>query len=132
MIVLDENIVESQRQLLLSWRIRVRQIGHEIGEQGMKDRDQVIPLLQSLRQAVLFARDGGFCDKVLCHRRYSIVVLALSANEAATFVRRFLKHESFNTKAKRVGKICRASAIGIRFWNVGSEDESFTAWEIEQ
>ena len=39
MNILDENIPESQRQLLRSWRIRVRQIGHEIGSPGMKDEE---------------------------------------------------------------------------------------------
>lgn len=36
MNVLDENIPDNQRQLLRSWRIHVRQIGHEVGRQGMK------------------------------------------------------------------------------------------------
>lgn len=42
MNILDENIPESQRQLLRSWRIRVRQIGYEVGRQGMKD-ERIIP-----------------------------------------------------------------------------------------
>jgi hypothetical protein len=37
--VLDENILESQRQLLRSWRVPVRQIGHELGHKGMQDED---------------------------------------------------------------------------------------------
>lgn len=45
MNVLDENIVESQRQLLRSWRIRVRQIGHEIGRAGMQD-EEIVPFLR--------------------------------------------------------------------------------------
>ena len=60
MIVLDENIIDSQRKLLKAWRIRVCQIGYDIGRQGMKDRDQVIPLLLTLRQPVLVTRDQGF------------------------------------------------------------------------
>ena len=36
MNILDENIPESQRQLLRSWRIRTQQIGHELGRRGMK------------------------------------------------------------------------------------------------
>ena len=39
MIVLDENILESQRQLLLGWHMSARQIGHDVGRKGMKDRD---------------------------------------------------------------------------------------------
>jgi hypothetical protein len=44
MNLLDENIPESQRQLLRSWRIRIRQIGDEVGRKGMKD-EAIIPLL---------------------------------------------------------------------------------------
>jgi hypothetical protein len=42
--VLDENIVESQRQLLHGGRIRVRQIGHDLGRAGMPD-EEIIPFL---------------------------------------------------------------------------------------
>jgi len=34
MNILDENIPEGQRQLLRSWRIQAKQIGHDIGRQG--------------------------------------------------------------------------------------------------
>ena len=50
MNVLDENIPEDQRQLLRSWRIRAYQIGREIGRQGLKDEQQIIPLLLELRR----------------------------------------------------------------------------------
>ncbi len=79
MNILDENIPESQRQLLRGWRIRVKQTGQDIGEQGMKDRQQIIPLLQALRRPVLFTRDLGFFDRRLCHRGYGIVCLAVGA-----------------------------------------------------
>jgi hypothetical protein len=52
MNLLDENIPESQRQLLRSWRIRVKQIGVDIGRQGMKDQEDIVPLLQSRRGIV--------------------------------------------------------------------------------
>ena len=44
MNILDENVPESQRQLLRSWRIRVSQIGDDVGRKGMKD-EAIIPLL---------------------------------------------------------------------------------------
>lgn len=83
MNVLDENIQESQRQLLRGWRIKVKQIGFDLGRQGMEDRQEIIPLLHSLRQAVLFTFDLGLYDKQLCHRRYGIVCLAVGPREAA-------------------------------------------------
>lgn len=39
MIILDENILEDQRRLLMSWRVPFRQIGHEVGRKGMKDSE---------------------------------------------------------------------------------------------
>ena len=43
MIVLDENVIDSQRRLLSSWRIPVRQIGYETGRKGMKDSEIIPP-----------------------------------------------------------------------------------------
>jgi hypothetical protein len=42
-IVLDENFPENQHQLLKGWRIRFRQIGYEIGREGMKDPEIIPP-----------------------------------------------------------------------------------------
>ncbi|MBI3242050.1 MAG: hypothetical protein HYZ49_07140 [Chloroflexi bacterium] len=39
MNILDENILDSQRQLLLDWRIPVRQIGYDVGRKGLKDKE---------------------------------------------------------------------------------------------
>jgi hypothetical protein len=36
-IILDENIPESQGQLLRSWRIRALLVGQDISEKGIKD-----------------------------------------------------------------------------------------------
>lgn len=54
MIVLDENIDEPQRRRLEMWRIRVRQIGVEVGRLGMKDLNEIIPLLHGLRRSTFF------------------------------------------------------------------------------
>jgi len=56
MNILDENILESQRQLLIRWRIPFRQIGYEIGQKGMDD-EEILPLLLTLRQPTFF-HDG--------------------------------------------------------------------------
>jgi hypothetical protein len=45
--ILDENIIASQRQLLRSWRIRVRQIGYDLAQKGISD-EQIIPFLRVL------------------------------------------------------------------------------------
>jgi hypothetical protein len=54
--LLDENIIDSQRRLLNSWRIPVRQIGYEVGRKGIKDRE-IIPFLHQLNQPTFFTRD---------------------------------------------------------------------------
>lgn len=56
MNILDENIPDSQLQLLRSWRIRVRRIGHGVGRQGMK-HEEIIPLLHRLGAVTFFTRD---------------------------------------------------------------------------
>ena len=102
MIVLDENIPEDQRLLLRSWRIRAYQVGRDVGRAGIKD-EQIIPLLLRLRRPTFFTRDLGFIDAKLSHARYGIVCLAAEPDEAAILVRRFLRHPSFDTQAKRLG-----------------------------
>ena len=66
MNVLDENMLESQRELLLKWHVPFRQIGYEIGRKGMKD-EPIIRLLHNLRQPTLFTLDGDFYKRNLCH-----------------------------------------------------------------
>lgn len=54
MNILDENIVDDQRQLWRSWRISIRQIGVDIGRAGMKD-EEIITLLHGLNRPTFFA-----------------------------------------------------------------------------
>ena len=63
MILLDENIIDSQRLLLQSWKIHIRQIGFEIGRKGMKD-SEIIPFLHKTGEITFFTRDGGFYKKI--------------------------------------------------------------------
>lgn len=127
MIILDENITKPQRELLASWRIAARQIGVSIGRKGMSD-EEIIPLLQRLRQPVFFTRDEDFYDHNLCHAGYSIVFLAVGKNEAAVFIRRLLRHSEFRTQAKRAGKIIRVSHAGISFWQRHQHKERQVGW----
>ena len=126
MIVLDENIPEDQRQLLRGWRVRVHQIGAELGRKGMQD-DQILPLLRQLAGPTFVTRDFDFWDRNLCHARYCLVVLDLSADEAATFVRRALRHPQLNTKAKRLGRVVRVDHLGIEI-KVLHEPSVFHCW----
>ena len=103
MNILDENIIESQIQLLRSWRIKAHRIGHEIVLPGMKD-EAILPLLHQLRFATFFTRDLGFYEKKFCHPNYCIVSLTVGQNEVASFIRRFLKHPALHTQTKEKEK----------------------------
>ncbi|GIK55257.1 MAG: hypothetical protein HND44_21950 [Chloroflexi bacterium] len=128
MIILDENIIDSQRRLLNSWRIPVRQIGYEVGRKGMKDRE-IIPFLHQLNQPTLFTRDDDFYERRLCHAGYCLVYLDVRKEEVATFVRRVLRQKAFKTKTKRMGKVIRASHVGLTVWNLHAEKEDLLDWD---
>ena len=72
MNILDEQILENQRQLLRSWRIPVRQIGYDIGRKGLQDKE-IIPLLLHFRKSTFFTLDFDFFESRLCHAKYAIV-----------------------------------------------------------
>lgn len=128
MYLLDENIPESQRLLLQGWRIRVRQIGVDMGRFGMKD-EEIVPLLHRLHHVTFFTRDQGFYRRELCHTNYSIVCLAVGPYEAASFIRRFLRHPAFNTKAKRMGKVFLVTHTGLRLWQLHALREEELTWK---
>ena len=122
MNLLDENIIASQRELLRSLGIPVRQIGYDFAKKGLQD-DQIIPLLHRHRRTTFFTRDLGFYDRTLCHDRYCLVCLAVSKDEVAVFIRRFLGHRNFKTQAKRMGCVVHQSHTGLRVWRVNARRE---------
>ena len=128
MNVLDENIPDSQRQLLRSWRIKVRQIGYEIGRRGMKD-EEIISLLHQIGPVTFLTRDLGFYHRRLCHANYCLVCLAVGQYEAASFIRRLLRYPALNTRAKRMGKVVQVSHGGIRMWQLHVEEEEELTWQ---
>ena len=128
MILLDENITDDQRAILRSWRIRVSQIGREIERKGIDDA-AIIPLLRQLPRPTWFTRDMGFYDRRLMHPRYCLVCLHVEAHEVASIVRRFLHHHSFNTQAKRIGRVVHVGHSGIRLWRLHSTSEEIVRWE---
>jgi len=127
MNIFDENILEDQRQLLLSWSVPFRQIGYEVGRKGMKD-DEIIPFLLSLRNPTLFTVDRHFYKRTLCHARYGMVYLNVGQSEAAIFVRRLLRHPEFDTQAKRMGTVIRVSHRRLTVWRLHAEHEVHFDW----
>ena len=127
MNILDEQIPESQRQLLRSWRVPVRQIGHDVGQKGLKDY-QIIPFLLQRRRATFFTLDFDFYRRDLCHTRYCLVCMSVKKEEAAMYVRRLLHHPEFDTVAKRMGKVVRVSSMGLAMWRLHAEQETYFDW----
>lgn len=115
MNLLDENFPEDQRPRLREWHIAFRQIGREISRTGVKDPD-IIPLLHRQRRVTFFTMDKDFFEPSLCHLAYGLVFLDVRADDAAHFVRRFLRHPAFNREARRLGIVARVHQDGIQFW----------------
>ena len=93
----------------------------------MKD-DEIIPFLLSLRRPTLFTLDLGFYKSGLCHARYYLVYLDVRQDEAATFVRRLLRHPKFDTAAKRMESVIRASHTGLSVWRLHAERQMNFRW----
>lgn len=127
MILLDENIIDSQRILLQSWGIHLRQMGYEIGRKGMKD-EEIIPFLHKNKNNTFFSRDAGFFKKSLCHASYCLVYLAVSQYEVASFIQRFLKHFEFNTQAKRLGKVVLVKHTKVFYWEIHNKTKKIIPW----
>ena len=129
MIFIDENIIHSQAQLLESWRIRTRQIGYDIGHQGMKDQE-IITFLHSLRRTTFFTRDRDFFHRHLCHANYCLINLGIDKNETASFIRRVLRHQALDTEAKRMGKVIRVTTESLYVWQLHSEAQEKLTWPV--
>ncbi|HEX7447993.1 MAG TPA: hypothetical protein VF306_10630 [Pirellulales bacterium] len=128
MNVLDENITADQRELLRQWKIRTLQIGQDVGRQGMKDEHEIIPLLLQVSRPCFFTRDLGFFQDRFCHSDYCIACLAVRADDAATFIRRALRHQAFNTHVKRMGKVVVFQPTGIRVFKRHGAAEMRLEW----
>ena len=112
MILLDENIIDSQRRILLKHRLRIRQIGHEVGRAGMSD-SEIIPLLHRLPNSTLFTRDRDFYKPGLIHAHYCLVFLEVTKDEVAEYLLRFLHHAAFISQGKRNSKVIRVTPRGF-------------------
>jgi hypothetical protein len=125
--ILDENIIDSQRQRLRHWRIAVRHMGYDVGHQGMQDQE-MLTVLHRLRRPTFFTRDEDFYTHRLCHGRYCLVYLAVAKDEVAPFVRRLLRHPECNTVMKRMGTVIRVSQVDLSVWRLHAEQAMHVAW----
>lgn len=128
MNILDENIVVSQRKLLDEWKIHFRRIGGAVGWLGMKDGEDVIPLLHHLKKPTFFTRDQDFYHPKLRHAKYCLVFLDVEPQETAEYIRRFLRHPKFRTQAKRMGAVVRVRHSGLTFWQTDVATQQAIIW----
>jgi len=49
-------------------------------------------------------------------------------DEVAIFIRRFLQHQEFDTEAKRMGSVIRASHTGLSVWRLHAERQIRYNW----
>jgi hypothetical protein len=129
MNVLDENIIYSQRRRLRQWKIHVRCIGEDLGWSGMKDKNDIIPLLQSLKNPTFFTGDSDFYRIGLLHSAYCLAYLEVTPEETAEYVRRFLRHREFRTQKQRMGRIVCIGREGLRFRQTGDLREHRRHWQ---
>jgi hypothetical protein len=127
MNVLDENVPDDQRAILGAKRIRVRQIGLDLGRSAMKDED-LIRLLHQLDRPSFFTLDVDFYDRRWRNEGFCLVYLDIDEDAAAEYIIRLLRHRELNTKAKRMGSIVRVTPGGLAVWRVRKEREDRLAW----
>jgi len=130
MLVLDENLPASQRRLLRNWLIRFRAVGVDVEASGAKD-ENLIPVLHRLPRPTFFSLDRDFYRPDWAHAGYGLVWLDVRRQEAALFIRRFLRHRAFETQAKRMGVVARVHADGVVWWRVGKRLAESTLWPKE-
>ena len=129
MLVLDENLPAGQQQLLRKWRIHFRFVGVDVARSGAEDED-LIPLLHRLPQPTFFTLDRDFYRGDWAHPNYGLVWLDVRRREAAEFIRRFLRHPSFDTQAKRMGAVARVHAGGVIWWRAKQRAPQSVAWPV--
>jgi hypothetical protein len=126
--ILDENIDAVAREQLRSFKVRFRHIGSDIGHAGMKDLNDVIPLLHNLRQPTFFTRDEDFYSRRLLHSGYCLVYLNVPPSESAEYIVRFLRYKEFRKQIERMGKVIRVRAKRLSYREVNYERERNLYW----
>lgn len=127
MILLDENIRQDQAIQLRRWHIPARILVENFARSGIQD-PEIIPWLHRLKQPAFFTHDRDFFRRDLAHQNYCLVWLDMFDGNAAEFIRAFLKHELFDTAAKRMGVVARAHHAGIDFWQRNRAAIQRTRW----
>ena len=127
MNVLDENIRDTQADYLRKIGLACRKIGSDLAARGTSDSD-IIPLLLELKRPTFFTHDSDFWDARLCHSGYCLAYLEIKPRDAAGYIRRFLRHASFDTAGARMGKVVHIQTSGIAYYVAGSRKTHVARW----
>lgn len=132
MNILDEDIGRSQYDLLTAQKIHFSKIGAGIGRLGMKDREDILPLLHQLKRPTFFTLDHGFYRPTFPHHGYCLVFLDVWDDEAAEYIRRVLRHPEFRTQTQRMGKVLRIRHSNMSYWQIHVREERTLRWEPQR
>lgn len=130
MLVLDENLPAAQRLLLRKWGIRFRAVGVEVADSGAEDED-LIPVLHKLSRPTFFTLDRDFYRAEWVHPGHCLAWLDVRRREAAEFIRRFLRHPEFDTRAKRMGIVARVHPGGVVYWRAKARSPQSIPWPTQ-
>jgi hypothetical protein len=128
-IVLDHNIPKNEAKRLRRCRVHFQQVGFEVGRPEWDDQQEILRYLHRAKHVTFFSRDLGFFRPRLCHKNYCLVVITVPVLETALYVRRLLRHQRFNTRAKRQGKVIRISTAKIVWWQLGERRQLSLDWQ---
>lgn len=128
MILLDHNVPQDQLGALRRAGIRVSQIGFEVGRPEWLDQQEILRYLHELKQTTFVTRDLGFYRRRFSHPRYCVVVVAGRALETAAYIRHFLRHKRFRTKASRMGLVVKLLPATIVWWEPTRSGQTRLKW----
>lgn len=81
-----------------------------------------------LRRPTFFTRDQDFYHPWLRHPGYCLVFLEIKPNEAARYIRHFLRYPMFRTQKQRMGIVARVHNDGINFWGIDAARSKDLTW----
>ena len=128
MIILDHNVTADQVAQLRRWKIHFAQVGVEVGHPEWDDQQEILRYLHRAKAATFFTRDDDFFRARLCHANYCLVFIDAAIPETASFIRRFLRHPAFKTKAKRCGKVVKLLPRKVSWWERGRAERQYLIW----
>ena len=126
--IFDEHFSAPSMEIIRNKLSSVTQVGKDWGQSGWNDRNEIIPHLHG-SGATFHTLDRGFYDWRLWHRDYCLVYYDLSETELIESIFKFINHHTFNTRAKRLGKVIKVNPFEITYWELNDHKFKTVQWE---